>query len=79
MKPRILITVSNGHTGLPAAQELLSLGLHARPFGRNLNKPQAKELRKLGAELFVGDIEAIRDARNSLEGVQRAHNARRQK
>ncbi|MFQ5418796.1 MAG: NmrA family NAD(P)-binding protein [Anaerolineae bacterium] len=42
-------------------------------FVRNPHKSKAQELKKLGAELFVGNIEDIRDVRKSLEGVQRAY------
>ena len=63
MKPKILITSANGNTGFPAAKELLSLDFPVRAFVRNPNKSKAQELKKLGAELFVGDIEDVRDAR----------------
>ncbi len=56
MTPKILITAANGHTGFPAAKELLSLGFPVRAFVRNSSNPKAQELKPLGAELFVGDI-----------------------
>lgn len=34
-KPIILITTANGHTGFPAAKELLNLGFDLRAIIRN--------------------------------------------
>ena len=73
MKPKILITAANGNTGYPAAKEMLKLGFPVRAFVRNPNNQKAKELKSLGAEIFVGDIEDIRDVRRALEGIQRAY------
>ncbi len=73
MKPKILITAANGNTGFPAAKEMLKLGFPVRAFVRNPNSKKAKELKSLGAEIFVGDIEDIRDVRRSLKNVQSAY------
>ena len=73
MKPKILITAANGNTGFPAVKELLELGFPVRAFVRNPDNPKARELKALGAELFVGDIEDIRDVRKALTGVKRAY------
>ena len=73
MKPKILITAANGNSGFPAAKELLKLGFPVRAFVRNPNSQKAKELKSLGAEIFVGDIEDIRDVRQALVGIQRAY------
>ena len=54
-KPRILITAANGHTGFPAAKELLNLGFDVRAMVRNPNGKGAKELKHIGADIFVGD------------------------
>nr|WP_298998351.1 NmrA family NAD(P)-binding protein [uncultured Allomuricauda sp.] len=70
---KILITAANGNTGFPAAKELLGLGFPVRAFVRNPNKEKAKKLQQLGAELFVGDIQDIRDVRNSLQGIESAY------
>jgi len=70
---KILITAANGHTGLPAARELISLGFSVRAMVRNENGKGAIELKKLGAEIFIGDMEDIRDYRLALEGVTRAY------
>jgi NAD(P)H dehydrogenase (quinone) len=69
----ILVTAANGHTGLPAAKELLALGLKVRALVRNDKAAGAVELAKLGAEIFVGDMNDIRDLRLALKGVDRAY------
>ncbi len=73
MKPQILITAANGNTGFPAAMELLTLGYPVRAFVRNPKSAKAKQLKESGAELFVGDIEDIRDVRKALYGIERAY------
>ncbi len=73
MKPRVLITAANGNTGFPAAKEMLKLGFPVRAFVRNPNSKKATELKSLGAEIFVGNIEDIRDVRGALKDVQRAY------
>ncbi len=70
---KILITAANGNTGFPAAKELLKLGFSVRAFVRNSQAPKAQELKKLGAELFVGDIQDIRDVRESLKDIESAY------
>lgn len=72
MKTKILVTAANGHTGYPAAKELLKLGFGVRAFVRNPESIKAKQLKKHGAELFVGDIENINDVRKALDGIERA-------
>jgi NAD(P)H dehydrogenase (quinone) len=71
-KAKVLITAANGHTGFPAAKTLLELGFEVRAFVRNARNPHAQELQALGAELFTGNIEDIRDVRRALDGVKRA-------
>ena len=73
MKQKMLITAANGNTGFPAAKELLRLGFEVRAFVRNPDNPKALELKKLGAEVFTGDIEDIRDVRKALKGVEGAY------
>lgn len=70
---KILVTAANGHTGLPAAKELIALGFSVRAMVRNKNGTGATELKKLGAEIFVGDMEDIRDYRLALDGISRAY------
>ncbi|PCJ44999.1 MAG: NmrA family transcriptional regulator [Moraxellaceae bacterium] len=69
----ILVTAANGNTGLLAAKELLLLGFKVRAMVRNKNAIGAVELTKLGAEIFVGDMNDIRDLRLALKGVKRAY------
>ncbi len=73
MKPKILITAANGNTGFPAAKEMIKLGFPVRAFVRNPNSKKAKELKSLGAEIFFGDIQDIRDVRRALKDIQRAY------
>ncbi|MDN5216112.1 NmrA family NAD(P)-binding protein [Fulvivirgaceae bacterium BMA12] len=73
MKSKILITAANGHTGYPAARELLRLGFPVRAFVRNADAATARELKKQGAEIFAGDIQDIRDVRKALEDIERAY------
>jgi NAD(P)H dehydrogenase (quinone) len=72
MKERILVMTASGHVGFPTACELLSLGFQVRAFVRNPNSTTAQKLKRLGAELFVGDQNNMNDIRNALKGVQRA-------
>lgn len=72
METKILVTSANGHVGTPAVKELLLLGLSVRAFVRSQNSAGSIALKKLGAELFVGDLNDINDLRKSLKGVQRA-------
>jgi uncharacterized protein YbjT (DUF2867 family) len=70
---KVLITAANGHTGFPAAKELLRLGFQVRAMVRNPMNPKAQELQRLGAELFIGDLEDYRDNKKALEGIDRAY------
>ena len=69
--PKILITGATGTTGFPAAKELLELGFPVRAFARNPNKPSAQKLKEMGSEIFVGDMNDIRDVRKAMEGIKR--------
>jgi len=73
MTTKILVTAANGHTGFPAAKELLNLGFDVRAMVRNPKGKGAIELKKLGAEIFIGDMNDVRDYREALEGIQRAY------
>jgi NAD(P)H dehydrogenase (quinone) len=68
----VLITAANGHVGLPAAKELLALGFKVRALVRNDKAAGSVELAELGAEIFIGDMNDIRDLREALKGVTRA-------
>lgn len=70
---KILITAANGNTGFPTAKELLALGYSVRAFVRNPSNIKARELKRLGAEIFVGDIQDIRDVRKALDDIEYAY------
>lgn len=70
---KILVTAANGHTGYPAAKELLNLGFQVRAMVRNPRTDSARELKQLGAEIFVGDMDDVRDYREALQDVDRAY------
>nr|MBX2875851.1 NAD(P)H-binding protein [Saprospiraceae bacterium] len=73
MQTRVLVTAANGNTGYPAAKELLRLGHFVRAFVRNPNSKKAKDLEAAGAEIFVGDIQDIRDVRRALKDIDSAY------
>ncbi|MFT5778804.1 MAG: NAD(P)H dehydrogenase (quinone) [Crocinitomicaceae bacterium] len=72
MEKKILVTSANGNVGFPTVVELLKLGFRVRAFVRSSESSGSKELKKLGAELFIGDLNDITDVRNALNGVQNA-------
>ncbi len=72
-RTKILVTAANGHTGFPAARELLDLGFEVRAMVRNPDAANARELARRGAEIFVGDMDDVRDYRAALQGVRRAY------
>lgn len=63
---------SHGATGNHVARQLLERGLHVRAFVRQADE-RANELRKLGAEIAVGDIRDYEAVRAALDGVRRAY------
>lgn len=71
-KPRILVTSAAGHTGRPAVEHLLERRFPVRAFVRS-DDARAARLRRLGAEVFVGNLFDIRDLRKALKGVRRAY------
>ncbi len=64
--------VQQGATGLRVTQELLKQGHEVRAFVR-VDDDRAAELRKLGAEVVVGDLLKISDVIPALKGVKRAY------
>lgn len=72
-QPKILITGASGNTGYPAAKELLELSFPVRAFVRNAESAKATDLKRLGAEIFVGNMNDVRDVRNAMKGVKRAY------
>ncbi len=71
-KPAILVTSAAGRTGAAAAVELLQKGFPVRAFVRRQDA-RAAALERAGADVFVGDLDDIRDLRRALDGVQRAY------
>jgi NAD(P)H dehydrogenase (quinone) len=63
---------SHGATGNHVARQLLERGLQVRAFVRQADE-RANELRRLGAEIAVGDIRDYEVVRAALDGVQRAY------
>lgn len=71
-KPRILVTSATGHTGSVVVKELLENGFPVRAFVRRQDA-RSEQLRKAGAEIFVGDLYDMRDLRKALASVKRAY------
>ena len=71
-KPKILVTGATGRTGAPTVQYLLENGFPVRAFVHRLDA-RSDALRKLGAEIFVGDVLSFDDVSRALDGVQRAY------
>lgn len=72
MKPKILVTAAAGKTGAATALQLLEKGYPVRALVRRSDN-RSEKLRRLGAEICVGDLEDIVDVRQALDGVQRAY------
>ncbi len=70
-KPRILVTSAAGRTGSVAVLELLQKGFPVRAFVRR-NDVRSERLRKVGAEIFVGDLFDFGDLRSAIVDVQLA-------
>lgn len=71
-KPRILVTSAAGHTGSVVVIQLLERGFPVRAFVRR-HDARSEGLRKVGAEIFVGDLYDMRNLRKALVDVQRAY------
>ena len=71
-KPKILVTGATGRTGAPTVQYLLEQGYPVRAFVHRVDE-RSDALRKLGAEVFLGDLLSFDDVSRSLNGVQRAY------
>ena len=61
-----------GSTGNHAARQLIAKGLHVRTFVHR-DDERADELRKLGAEIVVGDLRNFEVVRAALDGVHSAY------
>ena len=67
----ILVSGATGQQGGAVARSLLERGFGVRALTRNPEKPEAKELDDLGAEVVSGDLEDRSSIEGVLEGVQR--------
>ena len=70
--PRILVTAAAGHTGAAVVRQLLEAGVPVRAAVRRADA-RSEALRRLGAEVVVGDLADADDVRRSLDGVRRAY------
>ncbi len=71
-KPRILITAAAGHTGTPAALQLVQRGHPVRCLVHRVDA-RSERLRAAGAEVVVGSLTDPADLARALAGVQRAY------
>ena len=65
----ILVSGATGQQGGAVARSLLGRGFGVRALTRNPEKPEAKELAGLGAEVASGDLEDRSSIERVLEGV----------
>ena len=65
----ILVTGATGKQGGATARYLLKDGWKVRALVRDENKDSAKELQKLGAEIFKGDMSDADSMDKAMEGV----------
>lgn len=65
----ILVTGATGKQGGAAARHLASRGWHVRILTRDPNKPEAKNLGKLGIEVFKGNIDDKNSVLKAAGGV----------
>ncbi len=72
LKPKILVTTASGKTGFATAVQLLEKGYPVRALVRAEDN-RSETLRRLGAEIFVGNIADIVDMRRALSWIQRAY------
>lgn len=72
MKEKILITSATGKTGFQTTVNLLKDGYPVRVLVRSQNS-KALELKKIGAEIFVGNITNENDLNKTLQGIKRVY------
>jgi uncharacterized protein YbjT (DUF2867 family) len=66
----ILVTGATGHQGSAVAHHLLKRGnFQVRALVRDRNTPAAQSLHRLGAELFVGDLDQQASLEHALQNV----------
>ncbi|MEJ7631950.1 MAG: NmrA/HSCARG family protein [Rubrobacteraceae bacterium] len=66
----ILVTGATGQQGGAVARKLLERGFAVRALTRDTEKPAAKELAGLGAEVVEGDLDDRASIERALEGVR---------
>lgn len=71
-KATILVSGATGFTGRKTVEILLDKGIPVRALVRT-DDQRAKELRKLGAEVVIGDLLSLNDLRAALEGIETAY------
>jgi NAD(P)H dehydrogenase (quinone) len=70
--PRILVTGATGKTGVQVVKQLLANGFPVSALAHRIDA-RSESLRKLGADIHVGDLHDIDDVRRALKNVQRAY------
>ena len=65
----IAVTGATGQQGGAVVRKLLADGWQVRALTRDINKPAAQELKSLGAELVVGDMDNRADLDAAFNGV----------
>ncbi len=71
-QPLTLVTAAAGKTGRQTVLSLLDRGLPVRAMVRR-DDARAANLRGLGAEVVIGNLNDVTDVRRALHGVQRAY------
>ena len=71
-KPKILVTSAAGKTGLQVSLQLLRKGIPVRALVRRTDS-RSEHLGAEGAEIVVGNQNAIGDMHRAMAGVQRAY------
>lgn len=69
MSGTILVSGATGNQGGAAARSLLAAGFDVRAITRNPDKPEARALSDLGAEVVRGDLDDYDPMRRAVEGV----------
>jgi len=66
----ILVSGATGQQGGAVARSLLDRGFAVRALTRTPEKPEARELARLGAEVVSGDLEDRSSIERALEGAR---------
>jgi len=65
---RVLVTGANGYVGSQVARALVERGYYVRAMVRPTGSPE--RLKRLGVELFLGDIRRLQDVSSAAEDMQ---------